>query len=134
MKYLQRPDLMALRAACVLLLLGAAHGALAASLEGFGRSALEVHSRQGRQWFNVYIADTPELQVHAFDMTYDWALYDTLRKIAQGNAGAADLRAWWTKRSPRWRKLPMIQGPSLRRRGRRASAWYGRWARIFRAN
>jgi hypothetical protein len=62
MKYLQRPDLMARLAVCVLLL-GGIHGALAASLEGFGRSALEVRSKQGRQWFNVYVADTPELQM-----------------------------------------------------------------------
>lgn len=70
MKYLQRPDLMARLAACVLLL-GAAHCALAASLEGFGHSALEVRSKQGRQWFNVYIADTPELQMRGLMFVSD---------------------------------------------------------------
>ncbi len=40
----------------------------------------------------------PELHRHAFDMTYDWALYDTLSDIAAGRARAAALADWWTQR------------------------------------
>jgi glycosidase len=52
--------------------------------------------------FMLAESDKPELHAKAFDMTYDWALYDTLRSIAQGKAGAADLRAWWTKRQDKY--------------------------------
>ena len=38
-------------------------------------------------------ADTPEMQVHAFDMTYDWTLYHLLVKVAHGKANANDLAA-----------------------------------------
>jgi glycosidase len=43
-------------------------------------------------------ADTPEMQVRAFDMTYDWVLYHLLIKVARGQAGALDLAALY--RSP----------------------------------
>lgn len=33
----------------------------------------------------------PELHAHAFDMTYDWALHDTMRKIAGGEGDADTL-------------------------------------------
>jgi len=35
----------------------------------------------------------PELHRKAFDMTYDWALYDVLKKVAQGQGDARDLQA-----------------------------------------
>jgi glycosidase len=41
--------------------------------------------------FMLAEADTPELQIHAFDMTYDWALYHLLIKVARGLADAHDL-------------------------------------------
>jgi len=47
-------------------------------------------------------SDQPELHARAFDMTYDWALHDTLKKIARGQAGAAALRAWWQQRRERY--------------------------------
>lgn len=34
----------------------------------------------------------PGLHAKAFDMTYDWSLYEVLKKIAQGQADARDLR------------------------------------------
>jgi len=36
-------------------------------------------------------ADTPEMQIHAFDMTYDWKLYHLLIDVARGKADARDL-------------------------------------------
>ncbi len=41
-------------------------------------------------------ADTPEMQAHAFDMTYDWALYHLLIKVARGQADARDLARLYT--------------------------------------
>jgi len=41
--------------------------------------------------FMLAEADTPEMQMRAFDMTYDWALYHLLIKVAQGQADARDL-------------------------------------------
>ena len=41
--------------------------------------------------FMLAEADTPEMQAHAFDMTYDWVLYHTLIKVARGLADAGDL-------------------------------------------
>jgi len=38
-------------------------------------------------------ADTPEMQIRAFDMTYDWVLYHMLIKVARGQANALDLAA-----------------------------------------
>jgi len=37
-------------------------------------------------------ADTPELQMNAFDATYDWTLYHLMIQIAQGHAGVNDLK------------------------------------------
>lgn len=41
-------------------------------------------------------ADTPELQHHAFDMTYDWVLFHKLVDVAQGRANARDLARLYT--------------------------------------
>jgi len=46
--------------------------------------------------FMLAEADTPEMQVHAFDMTYDWVLYHLLIKVARGQADARDLAALYT--------------------------------------
>lgn len=43
--------------------------------------------------FMLAEADTPEMQTKAFDMTYDWALFHLLVKVAKGQAGAKDLAA-----------------------------------------
>jgi len=47
--------------------------------------------------FMLAESDAPELHARAFDMTYDWRLYDTLKLIARGKAGVPELKAWWTK-------------------------------------
>ena len=39
----------------------------------------------------------PELHAKAFDMTYNWELADLMKKIAQGQADARDLRAYVAK-------------------------------------
>lgn len=45
------------------------------------------------------LAEAHESHLHAaFDMTYDWDLYDQLRSIAQGRAQAPALHAWWARR------------------------------------
>ena len=51
--------------------------------------------------FMLAESDAPDLHQSAFDMTYDWDLHDQLRKIAKGQAGAAELRAWWARRQAR---------------------------------
>jgi uncharacterized protein len=63
MMHIRHRSTAALFAVGAILVLGAASCACAATLEGFGRSPLEVRSKQGRQWFNIYIADTPERQM-----------------------------------------------------------------------
>ncbi len=45
------------------------------------------------EWF------TPPLHDQAFDMTYDTQLFDVLKKIARGKAGASELKAWWQTNS-----------------------------------
>ena len=47
--------------------------------------------------FMLAEADTPEMQAHAFDMTYDWTLYHLLIKVARGQADARDLAALYTQ-------------------------------------
>jgi glycosidase len=47
--------------------------------------------------FMLAEADTPDLQVKAFDMTYDWALYHLLIKVARGQADGADLARLYTQ-------------------------------------
>lgn len=47
--------------------------------------------------FMLAEADTPEMQVNAFDMSYDWVLYHLLIKVARGQATAQDLAALYTK-------------------------------------
>jgi len=46
--------------------------------------------------FMLAEADTPEMQAHAFDMTYDWALYHALVKVAHGQGDARDLARLYT--------------------------------------
>jgi len=52
--------------------------------------------------FMLAEADTPDLQVHAFDMTYDWALYHLLIKVARGQADARDLAAFYAAPARRY--------------------------------
>jgi glycosidase len=47
--------------------------------------------------FMLAEADTPELQMNAFDMTYDWKLFHLLVDVAKGKADARDLAAHYTK-------------------------------------
>jgi glycosidase len=47
--------------------------------------------------FMLAESDAVDLHAKAFDMTYDWRLYDALKLVAKGQAGAADIRAWWAR-------------------------------------
>ena len=47
--------------------------------------------------FMLAEADTEAMQVHAFDMTYNWTLYHLLIKVAKGEADARDLAALYTQ-------------------------------------
>ncbi len=47
--------------------------------------------------FMLAEADTPELQMNAFDMTYDWKLFHLLVDIAKSKADARDLAAHYTR-------------------------------------
>lgn len=61
-----------------------------------------VQLEQIKPVFMLAESDAPELHRKAFDMTYDWDLYDSLRKIAKGQGGAADLKAWWARRQAKY--------------------------------
>ncbi len=52
--------------------------------------------------FMLAEADTPEMQLRAFDMTYDWGLYHLLIKVARGEADARDLGAYYTTPARRY--------------------------------
>ena len=52
--------------------------------------------------FMLAESDRPELQAQAFDMGYDWALYDRFKAIAQGKADAVSLRDWWAQRQAKY--------------------------------
>ena len=61
-----RPDRGSLRIALILIATGLLPGpvchATPSADEGFPRSALEIRTTGGRQWFNIRIADTPARQ------------------------------------------------------------------------
>jgi glycosidase len=46
--------------------------------------------------FMLAESDKPELQEHAFDMSYDWDFYHLMVKAAQGKADGRDLAAFFT--------------------------------------
>jgi glycosidase len=52
--------------------------------------------------FMLAEADTPELQMHAFDMTYDWKLFHTLVAVGKGTADARDLARHYTDPARRY--------------------------------
>jgi glycosidase len=52
--------------------------------------------------FMLAESDNADLHDKAFDMTYDWGLYDALKKIAQGKADTAAIREWWAKRQKKF--------------------------------
>lgn len=52
--------------------------------------------------FMLAEADKPELHARAFDMGYDWKLFDTLKQLSRGDAGPAALAAWWEHRRARY--------------------------------
>ncbi len=52
--------------------------------------------------FMLAEADTPDLQMNAFDMTYDWALFRVLIKVAKGEADARDLAAHYSNPKRRY--------------------------------
>jgi glycosidase len=39
----------------------------------------------------------PDLHNSAFDMTYDWLLFEAFKKIARGEGSVQDLKQWWSK-------------------------------------
>jgi glycosidase len=47
-----------------------------------------------RPVFMLAEADLPELHRKAFDMSYDWTLFDLMKRIAKGKANAEHLRAY----------------------------------------
>jgi glycosidase len=47
--------------------------------------------------FMLAESDDPALQVRAFDMTYDWGLFDVLHRIAEGKADASALRDYYER-------------------------------------
>lgn len=52
--------------------------------------------------FMLAESDKADLHAKAFDMTYDWDLFDQLRDIAKGQADASALKAWWERRQAKY--------------------------------
>jgi glycosidase len=52
--------------------------------------------------FMLAESDKADLHAKAFDMTYDWDLFDRLREIAKGKADASALPAWWQRRQQKY--------------------------------
>jgi glycosidase len=52
--------------------------------------------------FMLAESDKADLHAKAFDMTYDWDLFDQLRDIAKGKADASALKAWWARREAKY--------------------------------
>ncbi len=52
--------------------------------------------------FMLAESDAVDLHAKAFDMSYDWDLFDQLRDIAKGQAGASALKAWWDRRQAKF--------------------------------
>jgi Alpha amylase, catalytic domain len=52
--------------------------------------------------FMLAESDKVDLHAKAFDMTYDWDLFDQLRDIAKGRADASALKAWWERRQAKY--------------------------------
>jgi glycosidase len=52
--------------------------------------------------FMLAESDQVDLHAKAFDMTYDWDLFDQLRDIAKGKADASALKAWWARRQAKY--------------------------------
>ena len=52
--------------------------------------------------FMLAESDKVDLHAKAFDMTYDWDLFDQLRAIAKGKADASALKAWWARREAKY--------------------------------
>jgi glycosidase len=64
----------------------------------------QARARLGRikPVFMLAESDKVDLHAQAFDMTYDWDLFDRLREIAKGKAGAGALKAWWQRRQAKY--------------------------------
>jgi glycosidase len=52
--------------------------------------------------FMLAESDKVDLHAKAFDMTYDWDLFDQLRDIAKGKADGSALKAWWARREAKY--------------------------------
>jgi len=52
--------------------------------------------------FMLAESDQVDLHAKAFDMSYDWDLFDQLRAIAKGRAAASALKAWWERRQAKY--------------------------------
>ncbi len=52
--------------------------------------------------FMLAESDAVDLHAQAFDMTYDWDLFDRLRNIAKSKEDARALHDWWARRQARY--------------------------------
>jgi len=52
--------------------------------------------------FMLAEANEPELQIHAFDMTYNWQLKDLMNKIAKRKAAAEDIAKLYSKQQKKY--------------------------------
>jgi glycosidase len=78
--------------------------------------------------FMLAESDAPELHTRAFDMTYDWDLFDQLKLIAQGQADAKALRGWWQRRQA---KYPAAAYRMTFTANHDSNSWHGSDAEFF---
>lgn len=62
------------------------------------REALE----RTKPLFMLAESDAVDLHAKAFDATYDWKLYETMKQIAAGQADAQALKTWWMNEQSRY--------------------------------
>jgi glycosidase len=78
--------------------------------------------------FMLAESDAPDLHARAFDMTYDWDLFDQLKLIARGQADARALRAWWQRRQARY---PASAYRMTFTANHDSNSWHGSDAELF---
>lgn len=79
--------------------------------------------------FMLAESDAADLHERAFDMTYDWDLFDQLRAIAQGSADASAVRAWWQRREARY---PADAYRMCFTANHDSNSWHGSDAELFK--
>jgi glycosidase len=78
--------------------------------------------------FMLAESDQADLHAQAFDMTYDWDLFDQFKAIAKGQANASTLPAWWQRRLA---KYPADAYRMSFTANHDSNSWHGSCAEIY---